>query len=123
MTGSIICSSIILLDLRPNRASLARRVNRSAAEAAAPHRFPGERRSPSLVFRYAMITDRTAARARLADVPNKSKFFQSLSPPLRQPVLILPLTSHPSTKGKAVFFVGLWNTTMTFAFLVHSQTV
>jgi hypothetical protein len=43
----------------------------------------------------------------LGNVPNKSKFFKSLSLLFGQPVFVVALSSHPLTETKTVFLCGL----------------
>src|SRR5262249_52486692 len=73
---------------------------------------------------FAPLVDRQIAEAfrpiRFERVPNKSKLVELLSPSLRQS-LIVALLSHPLTEAKAIFFVGSWYATVTFALLVDCQ--
>src|SRR6266571_3560576 len=76
---------------------------------------------------FALLVDRQIAKAfhpvRFMRVPNKSKLVELLSPSLRQSFLVfaLALPTHPKTEGKAIFFMGSRNATVTFALLVDRQ--
>src|SRR5215469_9657952 len=73
---------------------------------------------------FARLVDRQIAEAFrpvcFERVPNKPKLVELLSPRLRQR-LIVALLVYPSTEPKAIFFMGMWYATVTFAPLVDRQ--
>ena len=58
---------------------------------------------------------------RFGSVPNKSKLVELLLPRLRQNLRSLAPIAYPLPEGKAIFFMGLWNATVTFALFVDRQ--
>jgi hypothetical protein len=73
---------------------------------------------------FALLVDRQIAQGfrpfRFESAPNKSKPVELLSPSLWQS-FAEALPQHPKTETKAIFFMGMWNETVTFALLVNRQ--